>query len=145
MTLLKTNYRPVNGAFTNLFDELFNELPALGNNFTIGRNLPPVNIVETGEAYHLELNAPGRNKEDFKINVDNGMLTISFEKKEDVQNDDVKAVRREFSFQRFKRSFSLDDKIDTGSIQAKYENGLLKLLLPKKAEVKEAAKQIAIQ
>ena len=65
--------------------------------------------------------------------------------KEETKNDTVKSVRREFSFQSFKRSFSLDDKVDVANIQAKYENGLLKLLLPKKAEVKEAAKQITIQ
>jgi HSP20 family protein len=57
----------------------------------------------------------------------------------------VKSIRKEFSFQGFKRSFSLDDKVDAATIQAKYENGLLKVYLPKKAEVKEAAKQITVQ
>ncbi len=139
MTLGKTNYRP----FTNLFDELLNEFPAFADKG--GLNFPPANIAETAEAYHVELNVPGRNKEDFKVNVDNGLLTISYEKKEAVKDENVKSLRREFSFQSFKRSFSLEDKIDAGSIQAKYENGLLKIYLPKKADVKEAAKQIAIQ
>jgi HSP20 family protein len=143
MTLVKTNYRPVNRAFSNLFDDFFSEFPVLADK--AGLNFPPVNIAETNDAYHLEVNVPGRNKEDFKINVDNGTLTVSYEKKEEAKNDDVKSVRREFSFQSFKRSFSLDDKVDAAAIQAKYENGLLKLYLPKKAEVKEAAKQIAIQ
>ena len=143
MTLVKTNYRPVNRAFSNLFDDFFNEFPALADK--AGLNFPPVNIAETNDAYHLEVNVPGRNKEDFKINVDNGTLTISYEKKEEVKNEDVKSVRREFSFQSFKRSFTLDDKVDAAGIQAKYENGILKLYLPKKADVKEAATQIAIQ
>jgi HSP20 family protein len=139
MTLVKTNYRP----FSNLFDELLNELPAFADKS--GLNFPPANIAETADAYHVELNVPGRNKEDFKVNVDNGLLTISYEKKEAVKNDEVKSLRREFSFQSFKRSFSLEDKVDATNIQAKYENGLLKVYLPKKADVKEAAKQIAIQ
>ncbi|MEO5592942.1 MAG: Hsp20/alpha crystallin family protein [Chitinophagaceae bacterium] len=142
MTLVRNNFRPVN--FNSVFNELFNEFPAAFAD-KAGLNFPPVNIAETPDAYHVELNAPGRNKEDFKINIDNGLLTISYEKKEETTPEDVKSVRKEFSLQGFKRSFSLDDKVDAANIQAKYENGLLKVLLPKKAEVKEAAKQITIQ
>jgi HSP20 family protein len=141
MTLVKNNYRPVN--FNTVFNELFNEFPAFADK--AGLNFPPVNIAETTDGYHVELNAPGRNKEDFKLNIDNGLLTISYEKKEETKNEDVKSVRREFSFQSFKRSFSLEDKVDATAIQAKYENGILKVYLPKKAEVKEAAKQITVQ
>ena len=142
ITLVKNNFRPV--SFNSVFNELFNDFPAAFAD-KAGLNFPPVNIAETADAYHVELNAPGRNKEDFKISADKGLLTISYEKKEEVKNEEVKSVRREFSFQSFKRSFSLDDKVDVNNIQAKYENGLLKVLLPKKAEVKEAATQIAIQ
>ena len=96
-------------------------------------------------AYHLELNAPGRSKEDFKIQVEQGLLTISFEKKEEnTQPDDYKTIRREYEFKSFKRSFSVDDKIAVEGIQAKYENGVLKLLLPKKEESKPSARQINI-
>ena len=70
---------------------------------------------------------------------------ISFEKKEETRTEDYKTVRKEFSFRSFKRSFNLDDRIDTNGIQAKYENGVLKLLLPKKEEKKESAKQISVQ
>lgn len=141
MTLVKNNYRPV--GFNNVFNELFNEFPAFADK--AGINFPPVNIAETADGYHVELNAPGRNKEDFKLNIDNGLLTVSYEKKEETKNEDVKSVRKEFSFQSFKRSFSLEDKVDAVNIQAKYENGILKVYLPKKAEVKEAAKQITVQ
>ena len=106
---------------------------------------PAVNIVETPDAYHLELNVPGRNKEDFNVAVDKGLLTISYEKKEEAKNEDAKVVRREFNFQSFKRSFTVDEKINTEAIQAKYENGLLKLLLPKKAESQQPVKTISIQ
>jgi HSP20 family protein len=104
-----------------------------------------VNIHETKDAYHLELNVPGREKEDFTINVDKGLLTIGYEKKQEQKSEGYKTVRREFSFESFKRSFTIDEKIDANNIQAKYENGLLKLHLPKKEEHKQEAKQIPVQ
>jgi HSP20 family protein len=143
MTFVKTNHNGFRN-LTNFVDEVFQNIPAsLGREESYG--FPPVNIHETSDAYHLELSAPGRGKEDFKLAVDNGQLTISFEKKEDTKTEDYKTVRKEFSFRSFKRSFTLDDKIDSNSIQAKYENGVLKVLLPKKEQVKESTKQITIQ
>lgn len=143
MTMVKL-HSPVQKNLNSFFDEFFNELPAFGKTVN---NLfsPAVNIVETSDAYHLELNAPGRNKEDFQISVDKGLLTISYEKKEEAKNEAAKVVRREFSFQSFKRSFTVDEKINAEAIQAKYENGLLKLLLPKKAEQQQPVKTINIQ
>ena len=143
MTLVKVNNRP----FGNLFNELLNEFPSAARSF--GQEVfafPQTNIHETPDAYHLELNAPGRSKEDFKIQVEQGLLTISFDKKEETaqQSDDYKTIRREFEFKSFKRSFSVDEKIDVEGIQAKYENGVLKLLLPKKEESKQSARQINI-
>ena len=142
MTLVKVNNRP----FGNLFNDFLNEFPASARSF--GQELfafPQTNIHETPDAYHLELNAPGRTKEDFKIQVEQGLLTISFEKKaETTQSDDYKTVRREFEFKSFKRSFSVDDKVDADGIQAKYENGILKLLLPKKEDSKQSPRQINI-
>jgi HSP20 family protein len=142
MTLVKVNNRP----FGNLFSDLLSEFPVAARSF--GQELlafPQTNIVETPEAFHLELNAPGRTKEDFKVQVENGLLTVSFEKKEDsAQTEGYETIRREFEFKSFKRSFSVDDKINTEGIQAKYENGILKLLLPKKEESKPVAKQINI-
>jgi HSP20 family protein len=137
-------YNPVQKSINNLFDEFFNEMPAL--NKTVNNLFAPaVNIVETNDAYHLELMAPGRNKEDFSIAVEKEVLTISYEKKEENKQEDFKIVRREFSYQPFKRSFTLDEKINAESIQAKYENGLLKLLLPKKKEVAQPVKTISVQ
>ena len=142
MTLVKHN--PNN--FGNLFDELLNNFPAAwGKDMQAGFITPPVNIHETSDAYHVELSVPGRNKEDFKVDLDKGLLTISFEKKAETEDKDYKTIRKEFSYASFKRSFSVDEKIDAEAIQAKYENGVLKLLLPKKEEVKAAAKQISIQ
>jgi HSP20 family protein len=143
MTLVKVNSNGVR-PYGHLFDELFNELPALGKQWTAGFDFPATNIHETPESFHLELNVPGRNKEDFKVNVENNLLTISFERKEETKSEEYKTVRREFSYKSFSRSFNLDHQVDAAKIQAKYENGLLKILLPKKAEWKEANKQITI-
>ena len=142
MTLVKVNNRP----FSNLFSDLLNEFPVTARSF--GHELlafPQTNIFETPAAYHLELNAPGRTKEDFKVQVENGLLTVSFEKKEEsAETEAYKTIRREFEFRPFKRSFSVNDKINTENIQAKYENGLLKLLLPKKEESRPVTKEISI-
>lgn len=154
MTFLKVNNRPVAKSWNGLVNDLFADFE---NNF--GHQKPgfnaPVNIAETDDAYHLEVAAPGRNKENFSLNVENNTLTIGYDDKKnaDVKNEgdqevkapEVKNVRREFSTQSFKRSFALDDKINAENIQAKYEDGLLKVLLPKKAEVKPAVKQISVQ
>ena len=141
MTLVKNN--PV--YFGNLFDELFNQFPATwGKDAQNGFTTVPANIHETKDGYHVEISAPGRKKEDFRINLENGLLTISFEKKETTENKEYKTIRKEFSLRSFKRSFSLDEKINTSGIQAKYENGVLKIYLPKKEEAAIAPQQIAI-
>lgn len=140
MTLVKRNYR----TWDNLVDEFFNTVPA-----TFGRdislNTPAVNIHETADAYHLEVAAPGLQKEDFKISLEKGMLTIGYENKTETENKDYKTHRREFSVKSFKRSFSVEENINADNIQAKYENGILNVYLPKKEEVKVMPKQISIQ
>jgi HSP20 family protein len=127
----------------SIFDELFNSLPS--NFETVNSTVAPVNISEDEQGFTLELNVPGRNKEDFKLNVENGLLTISHEKKEEAENKAQKFVRKEFTYSSFKRSFTLDEKINAEAIEAKYENGILRIALPKKEEVKNTPKQISIQ
>ena len=139
MTYVKFN-QPSLRAWDNLVDNLLNEIPATKNNGFY----PPVNISETKDAYELEFNVPGRNKEDLKITFDKNILTVSFDKKEEVKDENRKQVKSEFSLQSFKRSFTLDDKINSENIAAKYENGLLVLSVPKREEVKAEAKQIAV-
>lgn len=143
MTLVKLNTRPVLNV-DHLFNDLFND-SFFGNSRKPESFVPAVNIHETAEAYHLELNAPGRDKADFVIQLADGLLTISYEQKEEAQKEDYKTLRREFGFRSFKRSFHVDEQIDGEAIQARYENGILRLLLPKKPEVKAASKNIAIQ
>ena len=143
MTLVKVNNQPARN-LSSLVDEFFQDFPASWgreSNFAF----PPVNINETKEAYHLELSAPGRTKEDFNLSVDKGQLTVSFEKKEETKTEEYKTIRKEFSFKSFKRTFNLDDRIDANGIQAKYDNGVLKLYLPKKEQEQPSAKQISVQ
>lgn len=140
--LVKVNNRPMNRTFNSIFDELFNEFPVKTESKL---HFPAVNVHETDNAYEMELNVPGRKKEDFKINLENGLLTISFEKKEENNANGQKTLRREFSFQSFKRSFNLDETVDAEKIHAKYENGILFLTLQKKEQAKPAKKEISIQ
>ncbi|MEO6453318.1 MAG: Hsp20/alpha crystallin family protein [Ginsengibacter sp.] len=144
MTLLKVNQpkRYLNG----WMDELLNDFPtAFGKTFTEASFSPQVNIKETNEAYKLSLLAPGRNKEDFKINIEKNLLTVSSEKKEEEVQENENHIRKEFNLQSFKRTFTLDEKIEADKIEAKYENGVLILNLPKKEDVKIAAKEISVQ
>ena len=128
------------------FDELLTNFPANWGKDTQDNSIvPPTNIHETNEGYHVEVSAPGRNKEDFNLNVEKNLLTILFEKKEVSEDKTYKTIRKEFTYGSFKRSFSLDEKIDTTGIQAKYEQGVLKVFLPKKEEVIVTPQKIAIQ
>ena len=144
MTVLKFNQKPVARNFNNIFDELLNEFPTTWTKDATN-SVPAVNIFETKEGYVLEISAPGRKKEDFNVSLENSLLTISYTKKEEQRPEDWKAVRTEFSSNSFKRSFTVDEKIDVEKIEAKYENGLLTFFLPKKEEVKVMPKQISIQ
>lgn len=138
------NNRPVNRQLDHFINDFFN-LPSVWNNPSRElTSLPPANVHETDNGYQLEINAPGRNKEDFKVNVDKDLLTVSYEKKDENNVESGPSIRREFIFNSFTRSFSLDKKIDVSNIQAKYENGILKIDLPSKPEVKEEVKQITI-
>jgi HSP20 family protein len=109
--------------------------------------LPAVNVMENDNEYKIEVAAPGLNKKDFNVNYDNGRLTISSEKKEEhEEKDGEKVTRREFSYQSFQRSFTVPEtEVDAEKIDAKYTDGILRLTLPKREEVKpKPAKEIKI-
>lgn len=108
-------------------------------------SLPAVNIKETEDDFVIEVAAPGMKRDDFKVNYDNGRLTVSSEYTEEA-GDNQWYSRREFSYQSFCRSFEIDDKsIDNAKISARYNDGILYVSLPKREEIKpKPAKQIAI-
>ncbi|QQS50906.1 MAG: Hsp20/alpha crystallin family protein [Bacteroidota bacterium] len=99
--------------------------------------LPSVNIKESNDAFEVEMAAPGFKKDDFKIELNHDLLTISSEKKnENETKDGQQFSRREFSYQSFSRSFTLPNTADSEKIAARYENGLLNVIIPKKEEAK---------
>jgi HSP20 family protein len=150
MTLVATKKR--NGRlFPRIMDDFFNNdrflldfsstLPEV--NFL--NVLPEANIVESQKAYQIELAAPGLDKKDFNIEMKNGMLTISAEKEEETKSEDKNYISREFSYSSLYRSFVLPDNLLIEKIDAKYENGVLKLKLPKsEVSVSEPIKQIKV-
>ena len=111
----------------------------LSNNSTTNTSIPAVNIKETNDNFEVEVAAPGMSKEDFKIELDNNLLTISSEKQtENEEKEGDRYTRREFSYQSFQRALQLPkDVVDADRIEARYQNGLLHLLIPKKEEVKQ--------
>lgn len=139
MTLVKFN-QPLTKSFDNLLEGFWND-PFTPNL----RGDAPVNISETKDAYKLDFSVPGRAKEDFNVSIDRNLLTISYEKKQEQREENEKRLRREYSFESFKRTFTLDEKIDAEKISAKYENGILSLELPKKEEVKISPKTVEIK
>ncbi len=109
-------------------------------------NIPAVNITEHKEEYLVSLAVPGMKKDDFKIDVDANMLTISSEKEENKEEKDKKFTRKEYNYSSFSRTFTLPEEINKEKIEAKYENGVLKIALPRKEEAKKlTAKHIAVK
>ena len=115
------------------FSRDFNTLASDNRRWTA----PSVNIKETEDHFALEVAAPGLKKTDFNIELDNGLLTISSEKKVEDTQEEGHYTRREYSFQSFKRTFTIPDSVDAASVSAVYEDGILNVVLPKKEEAKK--------
>ncbi len=146
MTLVKVNNNNLGKTFDGMMKDIFNEFPStLSKTFREDvLNFPPVNIIEKANSFSVELSAPGFEKSDFGVKLEVNILTISTDKKEDQKEEADKVLRREFSYRSFKRSFTIDEKIDAENIVAKYENGILRLELPKKEPAKAPVKDIII-
>lgn len=133
-------------AFPAFLDEFFkpwNEWFNGGRALTV----PAVNITETREDYKVSVAAPGLKKGDFSILIDGNVLSISCEKEENKEEKDEKHTRKEYNYSSFSRSFTLPDEVNKEKIDAYYEDGVLKLTIPKKDEVKRTAlsKHIAVK
>ena len=140
MSLIKKNRNSLD-AIPALFDDfLGRELFNWGNtNYSSTHTtIPMVNIKESTENFEVEVAAPGMDKKDFKIQLDNNVLTIASQKENEEQTHQDGYNRREFSYQSFQRSFMLPkDVVDQEGIRASYDNGLLHLSIPKKEEAKD--------
>jgi len=135
--------------FPRLFDRFFEgDLFDWSNrNFSdTNTTLPSVNIKESTDAFDVEVAAPGFSKDEFRIELNNDLLTISSEKKvENETKEGENFTRREFSYQSFSRTFTLPNTVNSENIGARYENGILKVSIPKKEEAKpKPAKQIQV-
>jgi HSP20 family protein len=127
---------------SSLFDDFFTRDLAnwgMNNNSATSTTIPAVNIRETNDSFEVEMAAPGMTKEDFKVELDGNQLTISSEKKfGNEEKEENRYTRQEFSYQSFQRTFQLPkDVVDAERINAKYQNGVLHLSVPKKEEVKK--------
>jgi HSP20 family protein len=107
---------------------------------------PAVNVAEEDIAFRIDMAVPGLSRKDFRIDLENDVLTISSDNKENKEDKKHNYMRREFSYSTFKRSFQLPETIDQESIKASHDAGILTIQLPKKEEVvQKAAKQIEIK
>ena len=143
MPIVKRNSQLLNN-FPTLFDDFLNRDIfnwGLTNFSDTNTTIPAVNIKETSENYEVEVVAPGMTKKDFRVQLEGNILTISSERtsrKNENENEQVKYTTREFSYQSFSRTFNLQkDVVDTEKIQAKYEDGLLHLIIPKMENAKQ--------
>ncbi|PIQ24495.1 hypothetical protein COW36_24705 [bacterium (Candidatus Blackallbacteria) CG17_big_fil_post_rev_8_21_14_2_50_48_46] len=148
MSLIKWNDRDFSfpSSLTSWVDDFLGK-DFFGKDFTgvmeklgrMGTSVPAVNIHETPEAFSLELAAPGMQKDEFNISIKNKVLTISSEKKQESEEKDQEKnyLRKEFSFSSFSRSFDLPENVDADKINARYEEGMLHVLLPKKEQKPE--------
>lgn len=147
MTLVRFNQKPADRRVNSFLDDFFNQFPPriMNEDFGSATAAAPVNIRESEKAYTIEVIAPGMDKGDFKVNTDNNLLTISAEKKTENNKEGERIVRREFTYKAFSRTFTLDETIQSDNIQAKYDNGVLLIELPKKEVARIQPKEISIQ
>ncbi len=137
MKLIRWNNEP---DFSDIMNSFFENEP---NNFFAGKNcnIPATNIVENDNSFDLELAVPGLKKEDVHIDVENNVLTISSENKEEKEEKTKNYTRREFVYGSFSRSFILPKSVDSDNIKAEYKDGVLCLNLPKKEEERTKVKR----
>jgi len=128
--------------FTDAFESLFND--SFLNDRMVSR-VPAVNISETDDHYHIELAAPGLQKDDFKASLDGDVLTISAEKQTGPSENDRKYNKCEYNYTSFVRSFTLPDSANDEGIDAGYTDGVLRINVAKKEEARAASRQIEIK
>lgn len=145
MSLIKWN-EPTKLMKRNWVENFFADTDDFLKSFNLDMNadMPAVNVKEENDAFIIDVAAPGLKKEDFKVEVDRGVLMISAttEEKKEEKTDEFK--RQEFSYRNFKRSFWLPESVMTDKIDARYENGILELKIPKMAVLPDKTKTIKV-
>ncbi len=137
-----------NGGMPTVFDDFFRPFGEWFDNGGLlnkSMSMPAVNVTEHKDAYKVSLAVPGLKKDDFKIDVEGNMLTISSEKEENKEEKEKTYTRKEYNYSCFSRSFTLPDEIEKDKIDAKYEDGILNISLPRKETKLTTAKKIAVK
>ncbi len=129
---VRTNDAAPANPFQNLFNDFFEGELLPGRPAMRSGSTPAANIQETDKAYHIEVASPGMAKKDFKIEVDEDLLTIRSEKESKKEEESTRYTKREFNYTSFVRSFRLPEEVDADNISASYTDGILKLEIPKK-------------
>jgi len=144
MSLVRFRSNPIDRTFDHMFRNLFNDdFNAFVKPFNTN-NSPAVNVVENKDNFKIDFAVPGFNKGDFNVKLDGTILTISGEKKNEVNKEEENYTMREFSFNSFSRSFNLPETVDGSNISAEYTDGILKVMLPKKEEVKQKSFEVKV-
>ena len=143
MSLIKRNPNNFFPSFENVFDSFFND-ESFFNSSSKGLSLPAVNVTEDDGNFGLEIVAPGKKKEDFTIEIKNDLLTISAEEKNESEEKEKNYTRKEFSYSSFSRSFRLPENVKTEDVSAEYNEGILKIAIPKKELLISKAKTIEV-
>ena len=141
MTQVKYNRPMMSQGIFNLLDDIFSEdffTPTMSHR---RETIPAVNVRETEKAYELEMAVPGMDKKDINVEIEENMLTISSEMKEENNEENDGYSRREFRFNSFKRSFNIPEDSEASKIDARHENGVLYVSIPKK-EAKPSLKKM---
>ena len=133
--------RKQNPFFPSLVDELFNQDRRVRTS-SISLTTPAVNIIEQDTQFLIELAAPGNKKEDFEIEIEDGILSISSSNKEDNTSEKETFTRHEFSYNSFRRSFTIPESVDVSSIEATYSEGVLLIKLLKLEEALPQPKKL---
>lgn len=137
----------INDVFPSFLDDFFkpwNEKFS-GNIWGKMLTVPAVNIKENKDLFTITMAVPGMKKEDFKIDLDGHMITVSSEKEEKIDEKEENLTRYEYNFSSFSRSFTMPEEVDMNKIEAKYENGILSVHLPKKEDAKNKMQHKSIK
>lgn len=131
-------------SFNTVFDNFFNDEDGFFKAVSKGTSIPAVNTSETKTMFEMEIAAPGMKKDDFKIEIDNNVLTISSSKESSSEEDEKNYTRKEYSYSSFSRSFRLPDNVKSEKIKAAYADGILKVMIPKEKVVEPETRSIPV-
>lgn len=143
MTLVKKGW--TSPFSSNYLSDFFNTDKLFGDNFFTTERMPAVNVIENEKTYELEVAVPGMKKEDFKVEVKDGLLSIYAERTDEKMEEEKNYTRKEFSCMSFSRMFTLPENVKDGEIDATYVNGVLTIVIPKTSIAVAPVKKVEVK